>query len=181
MLVTDTSKLAYYDIWVEGAGVRLSFVQRYVLRNETTQEKLFIFENSVGGMDSVSFTGSENLEAESEHETAQMADAAIQGAQQLYNWRQQSTGYRSAYEAKWLQDFFTSSQRYVHEDANLKAIVLQSSSLSGSSSESVKEYTFTYRIAEDIGLLNLDRNMDSLAKIEFPTAEQIFFFSAKTV
>ena len=177
--LTDTSKLAYYDIWVEGAGVRFSFVQRYVLRNETTQEKLFIFENSVGGMDSVSFTGSENLEAESEHETVQMADAAIQGAQQLYNWRQQSTGYRSAYEAKWLQDFFTSAQRYVHEDANLKAIVLQSSSLAASSSESVKEYTFTYRIAEDVGLLNLNRNMDSLAQIEFPTAEQIFFLAPR--
>lgn len=178
--LNETAKLAYYDIWVESLNTtRLSYAQRYILRDNTSQENYFIFENSVGGMDAVSFTGNTNLEAETEHELAAMDDMSIQASQKMQQWLQQSTGYKSAYEAKWLQDFFTSPQRYVCKDGQIKEIVIQDSALSDSSSEAVKEYSFTYRYADDRGLLQLDRDMAMPANIEFPTADQIFFLAPR--
>ena len=178
--LNETAKLAYYDIWVESLNTtRLSYAQRYILRDNTSQENYFVFENSVGGMDAVSFTGNTNLEAETEHELAAMDDMSIQASQKMQQWLQQSTGYKSAYEAKWLQDFFTSPQRYVCKDGQIKEIVIQDSALSDSSSEAVKEYSFKYRYADDRGLLQLDRDMAMPANIEFPTADQIFFLAPR--
>lgn len=178
--LNETAKLAYYDIWVEDLNsTRLTYVQRYLLRENTSQENYFIFENSVGGMDAVSFTGSTNLEAETEHELASMDDTSIQASQKMHPWKQQSTGYKSTYEAKWLQDFFTSSQRFHCIDGQIKEIVLQGSAISDSSSEAVKEYSFTYRSSDDRGLLQLDRDMAMPANIEFPTADQIFFLAPR--
>ena len=174
--LTAIDKQAYYDIWVENSsGVRMTYVQRYVLRMETKHEKFFIFENSVGGIDAVSFTGENSLEAETTHELATMGDDAIQSEQDLKQWRKQSTGFKSEYVAKWLQDFFRSNKRYVCENGDVIAIVLQSSSITDSSSEAVKEYSFLYRPADNRGLINISRDAQMPERIEFPTAEQIFF------
>ena len=178
--LTDTKKLAYFDVWAQDAtGVMTSYVQRYLLRNDTRQEKYFIFSNSVGGIDAVSFTGDCSTEAETEHELAQMAETAIQGSQVLHMWKKQSTGYKSAYEAKWLQDFFTSTQRYVSDEGALIEIIIQDSALTDSSSDFLKEFSFTYRHTEDRTLLNLSRDKEIPKQITFPTAEQIFFLAPR--
>ena len=47
-----------YDVWVENEnGQRLTYVQRYILSPSNTDTNVYLFENTLGGIDSVVFTG----------------------------------------------------------------------------------------------------------------------------
>lgn len=175
-----TKKLAYFDVWVENnSGVRLSYVQRYILIPGTNTERFFLFENSLGGIDCLSCTGEEVISPDSEFTLAEMDDETIQSAKRFEKWILQSTGFKNNIEALWIQDFFRSGQRYVVDSGTVKKIVLQESTIEINSRDAVNEFTFKYRSATDKGLLSLSRSLETPAGIEFPTAEQLFFLAPR--
>ena len=55
----------HYDVWVENlAGVRLSYIQRYLYSDiKSHQEQWFLFENSLGGLDTIRASGDTDLDA----------------------------------------------------------------------------------------------------------------------
>ena len=58
-------QVGYYDAWIENtAGNRLTYIQRYILTHPKDNSQIYVYENTLGGLDSVCFTGlfSEKLE-----------------------------------------------------------------------------------------------------------------------
>ena len=160
-----------WDVWFEDlAGTRLSYVQRYCLRNSDNEEKIFIWANTLGGIDSISLTGSAEDDKKLEHLIAEMGDESLQEYQTDKKREiKQSTGFLSVDESRWIEDFFYSGRRYlVGEDGAVRSIVLASSKIVGSTADDLFDYEFNYRLASESQLLNLERSFDSLPALEVP-------------
>jgi hypothetical protein len=160
-------------VWFEdGSNNRLSFIQRYILRNAEEEENLFIWQNSVGGIDSVSFRASNEDDKQLEHQTLQNGDDSYEEYYVDYRKRaiKQLCGYVTKEEARWIDDFFFSKKRYrVEADGAVKAIVfVESKNVKQSENDLEEGYGFTYRLASDSDLLNLDRTFDPLPAPEVP-------------
>ena len=165
-----------WDVWFEDDdGTRLSYVQRYCLRNPEEGEKTFIWANTLGGIDSISLTGSSEDDQKLEHQVAAMDDDSLQEYQTNKNREvKQSTGYLTCEESRWIEDFFYSQRRYMLDnEGSLKTIVLTGSKIVSSTADDLFDYEFTYRFASENQLLNLERSFDPLPTLEVPAD---FFF-----
>jgi len=123
-----TLKPGIIEVWVENAsGSRLSYIQRYVLEDKYNRfDDLFLFENSLGGLDVIRFTGWK--ESKDDHKISSAVFNNITKEYELDYSRiySKNTGYieTEAYR-KWALDFFSSVNRY-HIDGGLnKRIFVQ--------------------------------------------------------
>lgn len=67
----EGSKQGYFDIWVQDSeGVVLSYIQRYIYKESEDNDDIFLFENSLGGIDSASLSGASVFAPEAEHSSA---------------------------------------------------------------------------------------------------------------
>lgn len=161
--ITATEPIAW-DIWFEDQSGRISYIQRYQLRNAGSEENVFVWMNTLGGVDSASFTGYAEDDQKLEHQIAELY------SEDLDEYRidkkteiKQSTGFINARDGIWLRDFFYSQRRYKIElDGSVRSIVLVDSKVVNSTADDLKEYEFTFRYASDNSLLNLDRVVTDL-------------------
>ena len=154
-----------WDVWFENeSGTRLSYIQRYHLRYNTDQETMFVWVNTLGGIDCASFTGEAEDDRKLEHKVAELYDESLEEYDILkLEEIRQSTGFLTLRESIWLEDFFYSKRRFrVDMDGALKPIVLASSKVVSSTLDDMKQYEFSYRLASNDKLLNLDRVTDTL-------------------
>lgn len=181
MKLETASKYGFFDVWIEnGASERLTYQQRYLYKAKEMLDEHFLFENSLGGIDTAILSGDsvfspeiEHIEGEYNQESEQL-DGAIS---RLY---QKETGWKSKEEARWLWDFFQSKRKYKVQSGAIKKITLSESSVTDSSLEDMKSYSFTYRIADDKGLLNISRSTDPLpSNIEITTPAGLFFLTPR--
>jgi hypothetical protein len=160
-----------WDVWTEDStGTRLSFIQRYILRNASDEENLYIWCNTLGGIDSFSMTGYLEDDEKLEHKISELIDQTLD-EYDIDKKREirQSTGYITLDESRWLKDFFLSPVRYqVRKDGSVKRIVVVESKVASSSADDQHEYEFTFRYADDPALLNLDKTLDPLPAPEVP-------------
>ena len=172
------------DVWVEtSGGTRLSYVQRYVYSPQERENHHYIFENSLGGLDGATFTGSLAIAPETDYDAALLDEQYAQVPTDITSRHTQNTGPLTRDEARWLRDMVTSQQIYHTEDSGMRRIVLLGSDAQDDSSENVKNYTLTWRPASDEGYLNLPRSSEALPAalpVEMPSSE-IFFLEARLV
>ena len=160
-----------WDLWLEDiSGNRLSYIQRYRLRNPKETEKVFVWANTLGGWDTVSLSGAAEYDRKLEHQVAQGGDGSFTEYQVNKNsGTKQSTGYLTLRESLWMEDFFYSKKRYVIlGDGSVSPIVLTDSKVVSSSVEDMFDFEFTYRLATESQLLNLDRTYGPLPVPEAP-------------
>jgi hypothetical protein len=160
----QNSKVVAWDVWFEVGGIQKIPVQRYKLRNSGEEEYSFVWWNSLGAIDSISFTGAEEEDQKLTHQLAEYEDETI-GEYEIEKAREikQSTGFLDIEESRWLQDFFVSRKKYViRADGSLKTIAVVSSKIVSVSSDDERDYEFTYRYGEDTQLLSLERTLDPL-------------------
>jgi len=160
-----------WDVWFEDDdGTRLSYVQRYCLRNPDVGEKIFIWANTLGGIDTISLTGSDEDDKKLEHLIAEMGDDSLLQYQTSKNREvKQSTGYLTSEESRWIEDFFYSQRRYLLDnEGSVRQIVVAGSKIVSSNADDLFDYEFTYRFATESQLLNLDRSFDPLPVLEVP-------------
>ena len=160
----QTSHLLAWDVWFEVGGIRKTPIQRYQLRNAGDEEHGFVWTNTLGGIDSTSFTGSDEENEKLTHFNATYADQSIR-EYSIKKEREirQSTGYLDNEHCTWLKDFFVSRNKYmVRPDGLLKKIALIESEIISISLDDERDYAFTYRFGEDTELLNLSRNQGQL-------------------
>ncbi len=183
MTLAEGEKYGYYDVWVENStGTRLTFIQRYVYRDAEDQDEMFVFENSLGGVDTSCMTGKSNFTPEVVYQQGTYDDVAVQVDNYFTRLYDKSTGWISKQEGNWLFDFFNSYGRYKLVDGVLRKITLQDSSISDSSQEDLKSFSFLYRFAQDAGLLNIPRSMDPPpSNLEISTPETLFFLAPRLV
>ncbi len=156
---------SYFDVWTEdNSGNRLSYIQRYYFSEvKSEQEQWFLFENSLGGIDTIRAYGDTDFQAENEHKISQSGENLSEYKIDTKKFYNKNTGYLDEYERKWLLDFFPSRQKFVHFRGAFRPIVVTESDVKYTASDLPSDYTFKYRFASDTdALLNLVRNESSI-------------------
>ena len=151
---------SYYEVWTEKAGgTKLSESQVYAFSDPISEDEgWYLFENSLGGLDTFRASGTNNLNAEHEHNIATFGD--IREEYQVDTERKyvKNTGYLDEYSRRWLLDFFPSKAKYIYEATAIQKIVVTESNATYVSNELPSSYTFTWQLAEVSTYLNLIKN-----------------------
>ena len=159
---------AAWDVWYDG-GSGLP-VQRYLLRYPTDEEHLFVWVNTLGGVDSMSFTGYCEEDEKLEHKNLIYNDEVI-AEYDLDKPREyrQATGFLDEDERLWIKDFFYSRKKFrVRPDGSfggvftVKSIAVVSSKVISNSADDEFNFEFTYRLGVDEQRINLDRTTGAL-------------------
>lgn len=168
----------YYDVWVENAsGTRLSYVQRYRASEKQGEDECwYLFENTLGGLDSLRAYGSIKDAPEYTYNIANIGDMSEEYRVDCQRLHVRNTGYLSPEEARWLQDLFVSRQKYVYTIKGIYKIVFTASDGNSDSSDLPGSYTFTYRYADDRPYLDIQRRTDLPANLVIPVPTGDTFF-----
>lgn len=150
---------SYYDVWVEnGSGQRLTYIQRYYANNmRSEQEQWILFENSLGGIDTFRAYGSLDLDAQHNHNLAEIGEISQEYRVDTERKYKKNTGRLDKKERLWLLDFFPSLRKYIYLDDYIRQIVVTESDVNYKAQELPSQYTFTYRYADAKPYLNLPR------------------------
>lgn len=151
---------SYYEVWTEKAGgTKLSESQFYAFSDVLSEdEQWYLFENSLGGLDTFRAYGANNLNAEHEHNISEIGDVREEYQVDTERKYTKNTGHLDDYSRKWLLDFFPSRAKYVYDASSIRKIVVTESNATYVSSELPSSYTFTWQLAEVSALLNLTKN-----------------------
>lgn len=158
-----------WDVWLATmTGDQLSPYQRFILRNATSEENLYIWCNTLGGIDSFSMTGPVEDDKKLQHHISEQIDETLDEYLTDKNREiRQFTGFITKSVSRWLEDFFISSVRYrVREDGAIKKIVLTESKVLSSTEDDQFDFEFSCRYSDDPSLLNFDRTLDPLPEPE---------------
>lgn len=146
----------YIDCWMEDeAQDKLSYVQRYVLSDDYHQfDDLFVFENSLGGIDVIRFTGESEASLEHEFKSA-LFGKEIKDYDLLFNRIiTKNTGYfRNSMELLWTADFLASINRYQYI-ADIPVRIIIKSFEAKSIKTELNHYTFNYYLSKQSPFLN---------------------------
>lgn len=180
----DTSGKERYgivDVYVKDAqGLRLTYVQRYLLRSQEALDEVYLCENSLGGLDTFRFYGDRKLAPEIGYTTLLLDNTYTAGDPDLSRKWNQNTGMLTDRESEWCWELFRSSAVFHLHKGTILPIVLDSSSIERSSMAVLSAYSFEYRYASDTGLLNEPRteSLPDIIEISGPDAE-VFFLTPR--
>lgn len=150
---------SYYDVWVENTtGQRLTYIQRYYAEDmRSEQEQWFLFENSLGGIDTFRAYGNTTFNGEHTHNLAEIDEVSQEYRIDTERKFQKNTGHLNDDERKWLLDFFPSKSKFYYTGSQFRQIVVIESNVSYTDKELPSNYTFTFKYADARPLLNLLR------------------------
>lgn len=168
----------YYDVWVENpSGTRLSYVQRYVASEKQGEdENWYLFENSLGGIDSLRAYGALKDDPEYTHNLAVFGDESEEYRIDTNRLLTRNTGMLTPEEARWLQDMFVASRKYVYTLSGLYRIVFTSSNAKTDSANPPVSYSFTYRLSDGRPYLDIQRRTDLPENLVIPIPTGDTFF-----
>ncbi len=169
-----------YDVWVENeAGQRLTYVQRYILSQSNTETNVYLFENTLGGIDSVVFTGKFMEKIQTEGIVTTVLDESTDSDIDLNFSCEQNTGFIPSIDyARWLRGFFVSKQRY-HVSGALRRIYLRESE-NGFTKNSLNDFTFEFFYSKQTKYDVVTRNRDELpCLLEFPEVNSFPFLAPR--
>ena len=176
------SQPTYFDVWVESLeGEMLTWIQRYMLTDFLTGvNDYFIFANSLGGFDTIRFSGDreeinklDSVNAVFDNETKEY------DIDRTRSWKKY-TGYITDERIRmWVLDFFNSPCRYHLTDSGLlKRIYISDHKLESTTGDAVG-YEFTYVYSVQSRYINIERtSTPPLLEITDPQSE-IFFLAPK--
>lgn len=148
-----------YEIWVEQAGERVTYVQQYLAGGmKSEEEEWFLFENSLGGVDCFRAYGNSENTAEHTHNVAEIEDDSEEYRVDTTRKFKKNTGYLDKKERQWLLDFFPSLGKYVYHGSSLRKITVTESDVNYEAKELPSNYTFTYKYSDARPYLNLSRS-----------------------
>lgn len=148
-----------YEIWVEQAGERVTYVQQYFAGGmKSEEEEWFLFENSLGGIDCFhAYDNSENT-AEHTHNVAEIEEDSEEYRVDTTRKFKKNTGFLDKKERQWLLDFFPSLGKYVYLGNSLRKITVTDSDVNYEAKELPSNYTFTYKYSDARPYLNISRS-----------------------
>lgn len=168
----------YYDVWAEDTnGTRLSYVQRYVASEKQSEdENWYLFENSLGGLDSLRAYGSLKDEPSYDYNMADTGYLSEEYRVDMERLHTRNTGYLTLEEAQWLQDMFAALRKYKYTISGLYRIVFTSSDAKTDSANLPNSYTFTYRYADTRPYMDIQRRTDLPENLVIPIPTGDTFF-----
>ena len=172
----------YYDVWVENTtGQAMTWGQRYMLADfEAGTNDYFIFANSLGGFDTIRFSGDRKEINKLESVNAIFDDQTLEyDIDRTRSWKKY-TGYIADEQLRmWVLDFFNSPQRYHLTDSGaLQRIYVSEPKLEDTAGETAG-YEFTYAYSRQSRYINLERTeTPQLLEITDPASE-VFFLAPR--
>ncbi len=154
----------HYEVYVENThGIRLSYIQQFFYSNpKSEQEQWFLFENSLGGLDTIRAYGETDFSGEHQHKIAKSDDYSSEYDIDTTRRYNKNTGHLNEYERRWLLDFFPAKAKYIYTAGALRPIVVSESDVKYSASDLPSSYSFKYAFSEVQPYLNLLRNEESI-------------------
>ncbi len=153
----------HYEIWAVSGGVKVSETLYYAYSEVVSDnEQWFLFENSLGGLDSFRAFGVSSLNAEHEHQMAEVDDERKEYRVDTERKYTKNTGHLDDYHRRWLLDFFPSPVKYIYESSAIRKVVVTEDTASYKSSDLPSSYTFTFQYVSVFPYLNLQRNEDDI-------------------
>jgi hypothetical protein len=148
-----------YEIWVEQAGDRVTYVQQYFAGGmKSEEEEWFLFENSLGGVDCFRAYGNSENTAEHTHNVAEIEEDSEEYRVDTTRKFKKNTGFLDKKERQWLLDFFPSLGKYVYHGSALRKITVIESDVNYEAKELPSDYTFTYKYSDARPYLNISRS-----------------------
>ena len=148
-----------YEIWVEQAGERVTYVQQYYASDmKSEEEEWFLFENSLGGVDCFRAYGNSENTAEHTHNVAEIEEDSEEYRVDTTRKFKKNTGFLDKKERQWLLDFFPSLGKYVYHGSALRKITVIESDVNYEAKELPSDYTFTYKYSDARPYLNISRS-----------------------
>lgn len=148
-----------YEIWVEQAGERVTYVQQYFAGGmKSEEEEWFLFENSLGGVDCFRAYGNSENTAEHTHNVAEIEEDSEEYRVDTTRKFKKNTGFLDKKERQWLLDFFPSLGKYVYHGNALRKITVIESDVNYEAKELPSDYTFTYKYSDARPYLNISRS-----------------------
>lgn len=148
------------DLWVSSAGIVRSYIQRFSLGSEVPEfSDLFVFANSLGGIDSVSFTGqiqhNDNFVFTRGLFDDMTRDFNVDADQAFTK----ETGFfKTDGERIWSLEFFKSLQKYHLAAGVLKNVILPKQTLESVPGD-LNGYSFTFAYGKQTRYLQLSRTV----------------------
>lgn len=169
----------YYDIWIESEGKRISWVQRYVLVDSTSgTPDYFIFENSLGGVDTICFNGERTEIIESESKNAVFEDNTIEYDVDYRHSTKKYTGYFPDNETRiWANEFFSSSCRYHLDELGASHRIYVSKPKIENTIGEISGYEFVFARSKQSRYINMPR-VELPDNLEIVDPSQELFFLA---
>jgi hypothetical protein len=134
----------WVEVRVEGPD-SVAFVQRYNYVPVLEGEEFFLFENSLGGLDSIRCTGSVEHAPEYSPQTALIVDVEQAFRVDKKDVFRQNTGWLSRSQSVWLQDMFSSLRHYHYYHRRFRRVLIEEITAEWTSDESLTFYEFSYR------------------------------------
>lgn len=148
-----------YEIWVEQAGERVTYVQQYYASDmKSEEEEWFLFENSLGGVDCFRAYGNSENTAEHTHNVAEIEEDSEEYRVDTTRKFKKNTGFLDKKERLWMLDFFPSLGKYVYHGNSLRKITVTDSDVNYEAKELPSSYTFTYKYSDARPYLNISRS-----------------------
>jgi hypothetical protein len=167
----------YYDVWVEARdGSAKTWPQRYVFANTMPGiEDIFLFENSLGGFDTIRFSGDRKEVHSIESIYALFGDETLEyDIDGVRSW-QKFTGYiEKETDRLWALDFFNSTSRYHLADGVLHRIYVSKPKVEATAGE-VAGYEFTFARSVQSKYLSLPRT-EAPESLEILSPDDEVFF-----
>ncbi|MFY0628591.1 MAG: hypothetical protein JXR07_20000 [Reichenbachiella sp.] len=139
-----------YDVWVKEGEDVISISQSYILTSEESNyEDVFVFENSMGGIDSVRYTGI--LTSEENHEFARAIydkDEIEYDVSPKTLYTKNTGDFKSAREIYWLRDFFKSRKKFHFLYGSFRKIISLPTSLI-QNGKVLSNYDFKFKYMRD--------------------------------
>ncbi len=165
---TAPERIPYFiDVWIGmETGEKVTYVQRYVLSNDYFRfNDLFIFENSLGGIDVIRFTGELERKIDNEVKSAILRNGYREYAVTINHIYTKNTGYfKNVYEILWTSDFFSSINRYHVVNNQPNKILVKSHEAKDIKGE-LNSYEFTFSYSQKTKYLNNETISDQLPSI----------------
>ena len=156
-LFAEEARSPYYiDCWIQDEGQDvLTYKQRYVLSDQYHEfDDLFCFENSLGGVDVIRFTGEIEHAINHEFKSAQFLESTQEYGITFNQVYEKSTGFfRNGYEMLWTNDFLSSINR-CHYIAGIPVKIVLRSIEAKSVKPEINHYVFSFNHSKQSKYLN---------------------------
>lgn len=153
--IPSSNRKPYYDVYFvipDGGTYKTLFSQRYVIKDATDAEKYYIFENELGGFDTIICKGLLVTTPSITYNTAKLSSGVIQldDTDDHFAYEQKS-GYFPATYKDWIKSFLKSKrQKYVYDASSnsVKKIIWVDSGYEVNDRDGMICFSFSYIYAD---------------------------------
>jgi hypothetical protein len=172
--------ILFYDVFiVNDDDVRVSYIQRYLPIPEGDNDEIYVFENTLGGIDTLLCTGKREILTSSSTDIITIGETERElEVDNNLKYRQYTGFIETKNQVFFLIDFFLSKKRYHFSDFTFRVILIPEQEQSWKK-DNPSGFFFEYKYEKKTGY-NFVNRMDSLPDVkEYFDPASLFFLERR--